>query len=137
MCIKKKNLAQQVREKYGDNISQFAARLNTTRASVNKWEKGSPVQCNSRALLNYALKHELTPEHEASADFAKLPPSEMVKLLCGMFGDTHRQFAARIGVKADLIHRISRGESPTGTTTRLLLEVAAHPDRFATELKPL
>lgn len=135
MCIKKKTLAQLVREKYGDNISQFADRLHTSRASVVKWEKGTPVQCNARALLNYAWNHELNMISEVSDEFAQLPAPEMVKKLRANFGDTQKQFAARIGVTENLITRLNKGESPAGTTRRLLLEVAAHPERFATELK--
>lgn len=135
MCIKKKTFTQLVREKYGDNISQFAERLNTSRATVTKWEKGAPAQCNARALLNYAWNHELTMEHEASAEFAQLPVPEMVKVLCENFGDTQKQFAARIGVTENLMTRLNHDKSPAGTTRRLLLEVAAHPERFATVLK--
>lgn len=136
MCIKKKTLAQQVREKYGDNISQFADRLNTSRAAVVRWEKGTPAQCNARALLTYALNHELAMEHEASDDFAKLPVPEMVKQLMANFGDNVGQFAERIGVTANLITRLKNGEAPAPLTRRLLLEVAAHPERFVTTPKP-
>lgn len=135
MCIKKKTLAQQVREKYGDNISQFADRLNTSRAAVVRWEKGTPAQCNARALLTYAMNHDLTMEHEASDEFAQLPVPEMVKRLIANFGDTQRHFATRIGVKENLIYRLSRGETPSPLTRRLLLEVAAHPENFTLEPK--
>lgn len=135
MCIKKKTFAQLVREKYGDNISQFADRLNTSRASVVKWEKGVPAQCNARALLDYAWNHDLPMLPEVNYEFAQLPVPEMIKQLRANFGDTQKQFAARIGVTDNLICRLNKGKSPAGTTRRLLLEVAAHPERFATKLK--
>lgn len=135
MCIKKKTLAQQVREKYGDNISQFADRLNTSRAAVVRWEKGTPAQCTARALLTYALNHDLTMEHSASNEFAALPVPEMVKRLMANFGDNVNMFAARIGVTPNLITRLRVGKSPAPLTRRLLLEAAAHPERFATKLK--
>lgn len=135
MCIKKKTLAQQVREKYGDNISQFVDRLNTSRAAVVRWEKGTPAQCTARALLTYALNHELAMAHEASDEFAALPVPEQVNLLMANFGDNVNMLAARLGVTPNLITRLKNGVSPAPLTRRLLLEVAAHPERFATELK--
>lgn len=131
----KKTFAQQVREKYGDTVEQFAFRIGASPETVKKWESGAPLQCTARAILFVAHKHDLPLKPEVSAEFLALTPAQQVEKLRAGFGDTKLAFAQRIGVTQNAIHRwTNQGEmSPIGQ--RLLLEVAEHPERFVTTPK--
>lgn len=131
----KKTFAQQVRDKYGDTVEQFAFRIGTTPETIKRWESGTPLQCTARAILFVAHKHNLPLKPEVSAEFLGLTPAEQVEKLRAGFGDTKLAFAQRIGVTQDTINRWTKHGEMSNIGQRLLLEVAEHPERFVTTPK--
>lgn len=130
--MENKTFAQQVREKYGDTVEQFAFRIGATPETVKKWEDGAPLQCTARAILFVAHKHYLPLKPEVSAEFLALTPAEQVEKLRAGFGDTKLAFAQRIGVTQNTVHRWTNQGEMSNIGQRLLLEVAEHPERFVT-----
>lgn len=128
--MKDKPFAQQVREKYGDSVEEFALRMGVHTVTVSAWESGVTPQSQVLALLIYANEYDMPIRAEAGVEFQNMTMNQLIKYLKSVFDDTDAGLAVRLGLSKHQVSRISRRPSVNKSTKRLILEAVAHPDRF-------
>lgn len=128
--MKINNIARKVRDKYGDNIEEFAFRLGVTPVSVMKWELGTKVNSLHSTILEYADRYDMSMKHEASDEFDSLSASKKIDYLMDYYCCSIDALAVRLRMDKASLRRWKMTNSLSCCAKRYLCEVAAHPERF-------
>lgn len=127
---KKITFAQQVREKYGDTVSEFAFRLGVTEKTITNWERGDAPPSTGTAILEYAYKYDYEMKSGISESFANLSLNEQLQYLMDLFDCNLDGLAVRMRIDKFTLRGWITRNSVTTANQRYIYEVALHPARF-------
>lgn len=128
--MSEKTFAQKVREKYGDSVDVFAARLGVSKATVIAWEEGRVPHVLHKTMLEYANKYELSIKVNVPEEFLGLDASGKIEYLMRSYGDRLPGLAQRIRIDYNTLFRWKLKNNITPSAERYLCEAVTYVDRF-------